>query len=82
MKRLAIPLLVPLAMLVGCAGTPGPQVAKLDAGMQCEREQPTGSKLLMMRCRTLAERQLDQRDVDALTEATRRQRVDKRLQGS
>lgn len=82
MKRLSTLFLLPLATLVGCAGPPGPQTAKLDAGTRCEREQPTGSKLLMMRCRTLAERQLDQRDVDALTEATRRQRVDKRLQGS
>ena len=81
MKRLTL-LLLPLATFVGCAGTPDPQAARLDTGTQCEREQPTGSKLLMMRCRTLAERQLDQRDVDALTEATRRQRVDKRLQGT
>jgi hypothetical protein len=77
MKRFAALLLLP-ATLIGCAGTPETQVAALDTGAQCEREQPTGSKLHMVRCRTAADRQMDQRDVEALTEATRRTRDGKK----
>jgi PBP1b-binding outer membrane lipoprotein LpoB len=73
MKRFAALLLLPTA-LIGCVGTPDPQVSALDTTPQCEREQPTGSKLHAVRCRTAAERQMDQRDVEALTEATRRTR--------
>jgi hypothetical protein len=77
MKRFAALLLLPTA-LIGCAGTPDTQVAVLDTGTQCEREQPTGSKLHAVRCRTAAERQMDQRDVDAMVEATRRTRDGKK----
>lgn len=72
MKRLAV-LLLP-ATLIGCVGTPDSKVSALDTGTQCEREQPTGSKLHAVRCRTAADRQMDQRDVEALSEATRRTR--------
>ncbi|MDR7333635.1 hypothetical protein [Roseateles asaccharophilus] len=77
MKCLAALLFLP-ATLIGCAGTPDPQLAALDNGAQCEREQPTGSKLHMVRCRTAADRQMDQRDVDAMVEATRRTRDGKK----
>lgn len=73
MKRFLL-LLLP-ATLIGCAGTPPPEeLAANEPGTVCEREQPTGSRRIIVSCRSMAQREQDRRDVDALSEATRRTR--------
>lgn len=74
MKRFLL-LLLP-ATLIGCAGTPPPEehAAANEPGTVCEREQPTGSRRIIVSCRSTAQRDQDRRDVDALSEATRRTR--------
>lgn len=73
MKRLLL-ILLPVT-LIGCAGTPPEeQVATLEPGTVCERSQPTGSRRIVVSCRSAADRAHDKRDVDALGEATRRTR--------
>lgn len=77
MKRLLLPLLLlPAAALIGCAGTPPAeeQAAANEPGMRCERDQPTGTRMISTRCRTVAQQEQDKRDVDAMNEASRRMR--------
>jgi len=61
--------------LIGCAGTrPEEQVAANEPGTVCERSKPTGSRRIIVSCRSAADREFDRRDVDALSEGTRRTR--------
>jgi hypothetical protein len=66
------------AALAGCVGvspeSPGTQVAAVDTGRVCDKEQSTGSKFIAVRCRTAADREYDRRDVEALSESVRRTR--------
>lgn len=73
MKHLLL-ILMP-ATLIGCAGTPPEeQVATLESGAVCERTQPTGSRRIVVSCRSAADREFDRRDVEAVSEGTRRTR--------
>ena len=70
-------LLLP-TLLIGCAGTPPANetqaAAAVDPTTVCDREGITGSRFQKITCRTAADRELDKRDADAMSDAARRTR--------
>lgn len=83
MKRFLLALLP--AALIGCAGTPPAgtqQVADLEPGTRCEREQATGSRMISVNCRTATQQAQDKRDVEAMQDAARHLRPPTKGTGS